>query len=58
MKMTLLTLLASSVLTATLAAQTPSPAEPLKVAEGVVLLAQLIEHPRTADVIRGLGGTK
>ncbi len=31
---------------------------PLKVAEGVILLAQLIEHPRTAEVIRSLGGTK
>jgi ankyrin repeat protein len=31
---------------------------PLKVAEGVILLAQLIEHPRTADVIRSLGGTR
>lgn len=31
---------------------------PLKIAEGVTLLAQLIEHPRTAAVIRSLGGTK
>jgi hypothetical protein len=31
---------------------------PLKIAEGVTLLAQLIEHPRTAEVIRSLGGTK